>query len=246
MTLAEEDDVVGDALDVRDHVRGDHDRGLELGDPVHQELQELAGCERVEALERLVEEDQRRPLPECDREREAAPFARRQRRHALVGVETGQVLARDRPVPARIRRARELDRVAHGEGAVQRGLTRDEPDAGEDVRLAPRIATEHLDAALRRCQQPDRQAEERRLPRTVRAREPDDRPLGDLERAVAQRPASPVALPHSPQHEWGAHATRRTNASRRVVEITARMLSSSRPARSADSSQRSSSRRSAS
>ncbi len=62
MTVAEKDDVVGDALDVRDHVGGDHDRGFQLGDAVHQQLEELAGGERVEPLERLVEQDQFRPL----------------------------------------------------------------------------------------------------------------------------------------------------------------------------------------
>ena len=100
MSLAQEDDVVGDALDVRDHVRGDHHGGLQLGDTVHQQLEELTCRERVEPRERLVEEQQGRALPERHRESEARPFTRRQRGDAVVCGQTRQELARDRLVPA--------------------------------------------------------------------------------------------------------------------------------------------------
>ena len=71
-----------------------------LGDAVHQQLQELAAGERVEARERLVEEEQRRPLAERDGEREPRSLARRSARHASVLRETGEEVARDRGVPA--------------------------------------------------------------------------------------------------------------------------------------------------
>ena len=65
-------DVVADALDVGDDVRGDDDGGRRLGDAVHQQLEQFSAGERVEARERLVEQDELRPLAEHERERESA------------------------------------------------------------------------------------------------------------------------------------------------------------------------------
>ena len=56
------DQVVADALDVGDEVRGQDDAQLLLGDRLHQVLQELPAGQRVEAGDRLVEDQQLGPL----------------------------------------------------------------------------------------------------------------------------------------------------------------------------------------
>ena len=77
--VGEQDDVVADALDVGDTCDAITTVAPRLRDAVHQQLQELAAGERVEARERLVEQKQRRPLAEHEREREARALAFRQR-----------------------------------------------------------------------------------------------------------------------------------------------------------------------
>ena len=52
------DQVVADPLEVGDQMRGQHDAHPMLGDGLHQALQELPPGERVEAGDRLVEEEQ--------------------------------------------------------------------------------------------------------------------------------------------------------------------------------------------
>ena len=186
-------------------------------------------------------------LPSATASASRRALARRERRDAASDGSSAQELARDRLRPSAgwSRRAnsivsRDRERAVERRVAARRSRPRQAPPA----RAAGRARGPRL--ALGRGEQPDREAEERRLARAVRPGEADDRALGDRQRAVAQRPASPVALPHPARLERGGHATRRTSASRSVVEIRARMLSSSSPARSAAASQRSSSRRSAS
>ena len=100
-------DVVADALDVGDDVRRDDDGRTELGDPVHQQLQQLAGGERIEARERLVEQDEPRPLAQREREREPGALAGRERPHLRARVDARQELDGDLAVPARVRAARD-------------------------------------------------------------------------------------------------------------------------------------------
>ena len=64
------DEVVADPFQVGDHVRGQQDAELVLGDRLHQHLQELAAGERVEARDRLVEDQQLGPLGQAQGERE--------------------------------------------------------------------------------------------------------------------------------------------------------------------------------
>ena len=52
------DQVVADPLEVGDQVGGEHHAELVLGDGLHQALQELAAGQRVEAGDRLVEDQQ--------------------------------------------------------------------------------------------------------------------------------------------------------------------------------------------
>src|SRR5204862_5036078 len=127
-------------------------------------------------------------------------------------------------IPVRARTPRELVRVGDGEGSVERRSLCDVADLGEDPRLAEWIAPEHGDRALRRCEQAGREREQSRLAGCVRACEADDRALWDRQRAVPQRPIATEALAEPPCVERRAHATRRATVSRRVEEISARML----------------------
>src|SRR5262249_35070108 len=88
VSVAEQHDVIGDALDVRDDVRRDDDRGTGLGDSVHEHLQKLAGRERIEPRERLVEQEQRGPLPEGERESQPCALAGVERGDAPVDLES--------------------------------------------------------------------------------------------------------------------------------------------------------------
>jgi hypothetical protein len=58
----QDDQVVAHALHVGDQMRGEHDAQLVLGDGLHEVLEELPARERVEAGDRLVQEQQLRAL----------------------------------------------------------------------------------------------------------------------------------------------------------------------------------------
>ena len=64
------DQVVADAFQVGDQVRGQDDAGAVVGDERHQALQELAPGERVEAGHRLVEDQQLGPFRDGQGQRE--------------------------------------------------------------------------------------------------------------------------------------------------------------------------------
>ena len=83
----EHDEVVAHALEIGDQVRGQHDADAVLGDDLHQVLQELAPGERVEARDRLVEDQQLGPLRDRQRERELRALAAGQRAGPLARVE---------------------------------------------------------------------------------------------------------------------------------------------------------------
>ena len=69
------DQVVADPFQVGDQVRGEHDAELVLGDGLHQVLQELAPGERVEAGDRLVEDQQLGPLGDAEGQGELGALA---------------------------------------------------------------------------------------------------------------------------------------------------------------------------
>ena len=99
----EHDEVVADPLDVADQVRGQHDAGLLLGDGLHQVLQELPPGQRVQARDRLVEQQQVRPLGGCQGEGELGALAAGQRPGPLpeVKAEPARCGARRARCPSR-------------------------------------------------------------------------------------------------------------------------------------------------
>ena len=95
---AEHDQVVARLLDVGDDVRREQRRRARLPDGVDEDPQELAPGQRVEARERLVEEEDRRPRAQRERQPNLRLLSPRQ----LVG--------------ARVDRDREVVEVAAGRG----------------------------------------------------------------------------------------------------------------------------------
>ena len=87
LRVDEHDEVVADPLQVGDHVRGQHDAELVLGDGLHQDLQELPAGQRVEAGDRLVEDQQLRPLGQAEGEGELGALAAGQPAGPLGRVE---------------------------------------------------------------------------------------------------------------------------------------------------------------
>ena len=100
----EHHDVVADPLEVGDDVRGEHDAELLLGDGLHEQLEELAARERVEARDRLVEDEQLGALGQAEREGELGALAPGEPAGALAGVEAEPLDARPGQgvVPARV------------------------------------------------------------------------------------------------------------------------------------------------
>src|SRR5947209_1027774 len=88
---------------------GDDDRGLRLGDAVHEQAQELAAGKGIEEGERLVEQEQRGPLAEGERQRELGALPWRERRDSGPAVESDEQLARQVAVPAGVARRREVE-----------------------------------------------------------------------------------------------------------------------------------------
>jgi hypothetical protein len=70
----QDDEVVADPLQVGHQVRGHHHAELLVGGALHQDLQELAPGQRVEAGDRLVQEQQLRALGDGQGQCELRPL----------------------------------------------------------------------------------------------------------------------------------------------------------------------------
>ena len=66
----EDDQVVADPLEIGDEMGGENDAHAVLGDDLHQASEEVAPRERVEARDRLVQDQQLGPLRDRQRQRE--------------------------------------------------------------------------------------------------------------------------------------------------------------------------------
>ena len=96
--------MVADSLQVGDQVGGQHDADTVDGDDLHEFLQELPARKRVERGDRLVQDQQLRPLRHGERQRELRALPAGQRAGALAEVKS------------------ELLDPAGGEGRVPRGI----------------------------------------------------------------------------------------------------------------------------
>ena len=199
----EDHEVVADAFEVGDDVRGEHDRDRRLGNDLHHRVQELPPSKRIERGDGLVEEQELRSLRERQRERDLGLLSDGELPDLLIQRKAQPLdpLQRDALVPARVELAAELERLADREATVERVLLGDEPDTREQP---PRVLSGHLPedahATGARLAKADGELEQGRLARAVRADERRHRTGRDLERAVAERPlrAVPLAEPVRP------------------------------------------------
>ncbi len=187
-------EVVADALDLAEEMRG-HDHGdPELRAGSVDELEHLVTAGRVEPVRRLVEQEQPRVVD--------------QRLGELDPLAHPRAVAADRPVPLLVQPdvAQDLGGPLAGRGPGQPG---DLGEVGDDVgrrhvrrqavvlghvadELADRdpvrrdVEVEDQRRAARRRDEPEQDLQERALARAVRPDEPDDAGL-DLERQAVER-----------------------------------------------------------
>ena len=194
----EHDEVVADPLEVGDDVRGEHDAELLLGDGLHQDLEELAPRERVEARDRLVEDEQLGALGQPEGRGRAGRAGRR-----TAARPAGR---------GRGRAARSRDRAR---ASSQRGLrwapsrrwsaTLSPAYVGVSWATKPTLASWSGSAAGRPPQHLDRPGRRRAaarrpgsagcvLPAPFGPTSPATRPAGISQGAVLQRPPAAVAL----------------------------------------------------
>src|SRR5262249_43168812 len=148
------------------------------------------------------------------RDAHALAHALRVRAHLVVHAR-GQAEALERALGARLRLGRreatEAQEEAHdlerAHVLVQRVLLRTEAEAPEERAVRERLLAEDAQRAARRPDLAHDQAQERRLPRAVRADEADD-PAGDLRRELVQAHALAVVAAEllAGEHRLG-HAT---------------------------------------
>ena len=175
--------------------------GGRLRDAVHQQLQELAAGERIEPRERLVEQQQPRPLAEHERQRELRSVAGRQsarpsRAGRVASSRPATISASQRGF---VRRANSAA-CADGERAVERRPLRQEADLGEHRRLASGSRPSTVDASPRSGRAgPPRARAASTCPAAFGPDEPDDLAFGNRERAVAQPPVTMEALAEVPR-----------------------------------------------
>ena len=230
-------------------VRREDDGRPVLGDELHEVGEELAPGERIEARHRLVEHEELGALAHRERQRQLRALAAGEAAGPLAEVEpeagrSAGPRARASHVGFRLAPSRRWSADGERRGRAARPGRRTR-SARAGRRSAPGRSPEHVDRPLGRVEQPDREVQQRRLARAVRADEPDDAAGRDRERAVAQRPAAAVALARARRPRAPArHATPSSPSARKraleergdavVVEPgAARLRRASRPARAA-------------
>ena len=87
LRVDQDDEVVAGPLDVGDQVRGEHDAELLVGDGLHQVLEELPAGQRVEARDRLVEDQQLGSLGDAQGQGELGALAAGEPARPLLRVE---------------------------------------------------------------------------------------------------------------------------------------------------------------
>src|ERR1017187_4772665 len=142
----EHDQVVADPLQVAYQVRGHHDADLVPGGELRQALQELAPSERVEAGDRLVQDQQLRLLGDGQGQGELGALAAGHLPGPLAGIQAQPLdpVAGQGSVPARVEMGAELEVIGDGEPGVGGRVLRDEADlascAGPLADLPPRTS----------------------------------------------------------------------------------------------------------
>ncbi len=236
---------------------GDHHGRLGLGGRLHERLQELAAGQRVEAGDRLVQQQQLGSLGQRQGERDLGALAARQRADRPVSGDgkLAQPVGGESAVKAWVELAAKPQQLGGGEVPIQGHVLGDKADPGQVLGSVLVRGAQHPDAAAAGLQQADGQVEQGGLAGTVGAHQGPDPTGGQGEGAVLQRPVaprgSPVGFGQAGGLQSGAHAHAMSSDARsceadadaaaaavadaaadarKVVWNRARMLSSSSPA----------------
>ncbi|GAA3317287.1 hypothetical protein GCM10020219_038380 [Nonomuraea dietziae] len=179
----DDDDVVADAFELTEQVRGDQDADAELGADAPDQREHLVAALRVEAVGRLVEEDQLRVVDERLRELDALLHA------GGVAADGAVALLVQADVAQHVGGAlagggarqsgdlREVDdqprsRKRRAAGSRARACSRHE---GADLRaMGDDVEAEHLGPARRLGQEAEQDLDQRGLARSVGAHEAGD------------------------------------------------------------------------
>ena len=180
-------------------MRGQQHAELVLGDRLHQHLQELAPGQRVEAGDRLVEDQQLGALGEAEGERELGALAAGQlagplRRGRGRGARSGAGPAASSQPRVEVGAEPQVvgDASARRTSGCPGRRSRPWPAAPGSAAGRP---PQHLDRARRSgVSRPTARFSSVRLAGAVGADQPGDPAGGDLQGAVRQRPPAPVLL----------------------------------------------------
>ena len=220
VAVADDDQPVADRGQLADDVRRQDDRGAGRADDLPGNGQELAAGERVEAGQRLVEEQRRSLGAERQYQRDLRLLAARQlagapaewepqARHPAIG---------GRPVEAAPERGGEIQVVGHRQVAIERRALGDVPDAAQGGRpVAPRIRPPDRDVTGRRPLQADPGPDESGLAGAVRADQGRHRAGWDLDVDALEgpRPSASVALAQAVRGQCGVrHRSKYPSAAR--------------------------------
>ncbi len=193
---AQDEQPVAGLLDVGDHVRGEERRRTIGPDRVDEDVQEFAAGQRVEAGQRLVEEEDRCSHPQ----RQGQSDLRLLPAGQLIGtcvqrdIEVVESVAGDRGIEPGPQRPGHRHVFVDGELAIERRRLRHVADPLDGAAaILPRVDAVDGQVALGRALEADPRLEKRRLARPIRADQGRDAAVGDLEIDVAERPV-PAAI----------------------------------------------------
>ena len=190
-------DVAG-LLDLVEQVRGEQ-HGAALGDQLADQVAELEDAGGVEAVDRLVEDQQLGVAEQAAGDAEALAHAERVGADLVVGpAAEADALERgvDAPVGALVaRRGVHVQVLAAGEMAVEARLLDDRADARQRLRAV--VLAEQADRAAGGLREPEQQPDQRRLAGAVGAQEAEGAAARHLEVDVLEGGAIAEALPEA-------------------------------------------------
>src|SRR5262249_49616238 len=128
-------EVVTDALQIGDDVRGEQDRWTSLSGRLHECAQEFTAGEWGKAGDWLIQQQEIWALCQCQSERHLRLLAAGELAHRAIEGDAEQLETAQSEVvvPAWIELAPEHEDVCDGEVLVERVILRDEADAWEDI-----------------------------------------------------------------------------------------------------------------
>jgi hypothetical protein len=145
----EHDQVVADAFQVGDQVRGQDHAAAVFGDEFHQALQELPPGQGVEAGHGFIQDEQIRSFRDGQGQRElgALPAGQFPGLLGRVEAESGDPVVGQLPIPAGVGVGSEPQVVGDRQARIGGGVLGDEAHLGQLCGIRGRVAAEDRDAA---------------------------------------------------------------------------------------------------